>query len=315
MSGLAVLLLSFFSGGLALAYEVLWTRQLLNLFGSTTIATATMLAAFMAGLALGAWAMGRWSVSIRRPLCVYASLEIGIALYGFVFENIVEATNDFLSTGLIVGLGGLDITLSVRVLGHLIVLLVPTTLMGATLPALAASIQAFGRESPRYLAKVYGLNTLGGMFGAFVTGFWVLPTLGLTHTQVAASVGAATVAAAAWILDRTRLRAFEARRLGQDARSVVEVRPLNATVLRVALLLSGFAALGYEIIWTRVLVLVMGSSTYAFTMMLGTYLSGLALGGLWIGRYLDRLRAPAMVLQHRYLWGTAEFCLFHHCQQ
>ncbi len=298
VSARAVLLLSVFSGGLALTYEVIWTRHLLNLFGSTTTATAAMLAAFMAGMALGAWTMGRWSVTLRRPLLVYAVIEIGLGIYGLVFGNVVNAAGGILPAGSIAGPGGLDFTLPIRFLGHLVVLLLPTTLMGATLPALAAAIQAFGAEHPRYLAQVYGLNTLGGVLGAFATGFWILPTLGLAHSQSAAAVGAATVAAAAVALDRLRPSLSTGPSLDQETQPLTEGTFVSPRVLKFALLLSGFAALGYEIVWTRVLVLVMGSSTYAFTMMLGTYLAGLAIGSLWIGRYLDRLRAPATALQH-----------------
>ena len=113
VSARAVLLLSVFSGGLALTYEVIWTRHLLNLFGSTTTATAAMLAAFMAGMALGAWTMGRWSVTLRRPLLVYAVIEIGLGIYGLVFGNVVNAAGGILSAGPIAGPGGLDFTLPI----------------------------------------------------------------------------------------------------------------------------------------------------------------------------------------------------------
>ena len=293
-----VLVLSLFSGGVSLTYEVLWTRHLLNLFGSTTTATAAMLAAFMAGIALGAWVMGRWSAGLSRPLLVYAAIEIALGLYGLAFANVVNAASGILPAGPIPGPFALDATLTVRVLGHFVVLLAPTTMMGATLPALAAAMQAFGGERPRYLAQLYGLNALGGVIGAFAAGFWALPALGLAHSQLAATIGAAIVAAAAVALDQIRPRPLPKSSADQEVAHRAVTGSLFAGALRVALVLSGIASLGYEILWTRILVLVIGSSTYAFTMMLGTYLFGLALGGMWIGRYLDRLRAPVTALQH-----------------
>ena len=134
LPALATFCLAFFSGILAVGIEVLWTRHLLNLFGSTTTATASMLAAFMAGMALGAGAMGRVSVAARRPLLIYAGIEIGLGAYGLAIGGIVEGAAATLPAGPVSGPWGLSLTLPLRVLGHLTILLLPTTLMGATLP-------------------------------------------------------------------------------------------------------------------------------------------------------------------------------------
>lgn len=294
-STLAVLALACLSGLLGVGYEVLWTRHLLNLFGSTTTATASMLAAFMAGMALGAWAMARGTAALGRPLLVYAALELTLGLYGLAFGTIVKGAAAVFPSAAAVGADWLALTVAVRVAGNLAVLLLPTALMGAVLPALATALQHNRAVAPRYLAWLYGLNVLGGVIGAFGTGFVVLPTLGLGDSQLVLSALAASAAAVAAAL-AVRSRVAPAPVPEEGGRG--DGAALAPLALRGALFLAGFAALGYEVLWTRILVLVTGSSTYAFALMLGSYLSGLALGGLWIGRHIDRLRAPAVALQH-----------------
>lgn len=298
MTGWPVLLLGFLSGAVALGYEILWTRQLLNLFGSTTTATASMLAAFMAGMALGAGLAARASPSLRHPLRTYAMIEGGLALYGLGISGVIDFASTLFPAGHVVWADVFDATLALRAIGHSIVLLLPTALMGAALPVLAKALQIRGAVRPRHLATLYGMNTLGGAAGVFGTGFGLLPAVGATHSQIALSALAFIIAGTALAVDAglgamPRIdRAFERN---QPDVAASGVGPFH---LRLAIVLSGVAALGYEVIWTRILVLVMGSSVYAFTMMLGTYILGLAAGGFWIGRYIDRLWSPVTVLQH-----------------
>lgn len=298
MTGWPVLLLGFASGLLALGYEVLWTRQLLNLFGSATAATASILAAFMAGMAVGAGIAARSSPGLRRPLRVYAMLELGIGLYGLGIGRVIDIASEWFPAGHVALAGTVDVTLALRVSGYSVVLLFPTALMGATLPVLATALQVRGAARPRHLAQVYGFDTLGASAGAFFTGFWLLLAAGATGSQIALSALAFAVAAIAVTLDAregTAAPVGEASVPSEPDVFRLGVEPLH---LRLAIVLSGIAALGYEVVWTRILVLVMGSSVYAFTMMLGTYMLGLAAGGFWIGRYIDRLRSPATALQH-----------------
>lgn len=298
MAGWPVYSLGFFSGVLALGYEVLWTRQLLNLFGSTTSAMASMLAAFMAGMAVGAGLAAKASPSLRRPLRIYAMLEGGLALYGLGISWVIDFSSSLILASHVAWAGAFDATLALRAIGHSIVLLLPTALMGAALPVLAKALQMRGAARPRHLAALYGVNTLGGAVGVFVTGFGLLPVAGATHSQLMLSALALAIAGAALAVDAT---GGAARRVSSTSdRNEIDVAApsVGPFYLRLAIALSGVAALGYELIWTRILVLVMGSSVYAFTMMLGTYILGLAAGGFWIGRYIDRLRSPAAALQH-----------------
>ncbi|MEE8253702.1 MAG: hypothetical protein V3R17_07195, partial [Hyphomicrobium sp.] len=293
----AIFIFALVSGGLAVGYEVLWTRHLLNLFGSTTLATAAMLAAFMAGMALGALAIGRLSVTSQRPLVLYAGIELALALYALAFERIAEVVGGLLPASLMVGTESVPFILLVRLFGQSAVLLAPTVLMGAALPVLAAALQHVGASRQGHVARLYGLNVLGGVLGSAGTGFLLLPSLGLALSQVALSALAICIAVAALAVDHlARSRAVRGRQtLTQES---ISARTIPYATIKWALFLSGFSALGYEVVWTRILVLVIGSSTYAFTLMLFAYLLGLALGALWIARYVERLRAPLVIFQH-----------------
>jgi len=280
----AILGLGVASGAIALAYEVLWTRELLNVLGSTSRASAIVLAAFMAGLALGAWAAGAWSARTARPLWAYVLAEAVLAVIGLSFAPVLAAFGSSFS----------DATLAAGSL--VVILLVPAILMGVALPVLAAALEAAapptGRRGvgSRDIAWLYGLNTAGGAVAAFVVGFGVLPAIGLAaSTRGVAAIGLAVATGAALIAWRSPIAGPVATPTGGP--KPARAGPAQAAIIA-ALVLSGIAALGYEILWTRILVLVVGSSSNAFTLMLGLYLFGIALGALWIGRHLRRDRRP-----------------------
>ncbi len=279
-----LLALGLVSGGVGIAYEVVWTRELLNLLGSTTMASSVTLAAFMAGIALGAWLAGRWSEHVGEPLWLYILAEGLLAVIGFSFSAalgpIADAAPGSATFGVLI-----------------VLLLAPTFLMGVALPALAAALQRRGAVNLRYVAWLYGLNTLGGVVAALGAGFGALPAFGLAATGRATAVAGIVAAVAAAVLS---LRLPPAANAG----TVLEERPARHSLdggrfeLRAALFLSGVAALGYEVLWARILVLIVGSSTNAFSLMLGLYLLGLAVGGLWIGRRIGRIERPVATFQH-----------------
>ena len=280
----AFLALGFVSGVVGLAYEVVWTRELLNLLGSTTLASTIILAAFMAGIALGAWLCGRVTEQAGEPLWLYVVAEGLLAVIGLVFPDLLTNATAFASGEEVFGV-------------LILLLLVPTFLMGVALPALAAALQGCGAVSPRYIAWLYSLNAFGGVVAVVGTGFFVLPAIGVAATgKVAAAVGVLAAGGAAAISLR--------RRPAAGGPTALDTRPLRVfakgsrVLLGMALFLSGVAALGYEVLWTRILVLVVGSSTNAFTLMLGLYLLGLTLGGIWIGGRLGRLDRPDRTFQY-----------------
>ena len=294
-----VLLLFFLSGATGLVYEVVWHRMLVLVFGSTAFATATILASFMFGLALGSFYFGRLADRYREPLKVYAYLEAGIGVFALLFPVILSGV-----TAAYVGIyQQVDTTFYLfsllRFLLSFIILVIPSFLMGGTLPVLSKLfVREFGRLGSG-IGSLYGTNTLGAVVGTFSAGFFFIILFGAKETTYIAAAVNILVAAAAFYLSR-----FAPRQQRDNRRTIGSVgnrqpgqpgqpgrQPYPSYVYFVILGvygLSGFCALAYEVLWTRVLVFYVHSTTYAFTIMLTSFLLGIALGSLVFGRLIDK---------------------------
>jgi spermidine synthase len=268
----------FVSGACALVYQVVWVRQLLLLTGSTTAAVSTVLATFMAGLGLGAWAFGARADRSASPLRLYAYLELGIGLYALVLPQILAAaTPSYVAVARALAGHPAALLLLRAGLGGL-VLVVPTVLMGGTLPVLVRyvgrSLERFGTD----LGLLYGANLVGGVVGSLAAGFVLIRWLGIhgaTLTAVLANllVGLAALLVAGHIgagVSSSAAPVEERFRLDLPAGA----RPLIWAVV----VLSGVTTMAYEVLWTRVLVFALTSTVYAFTLILATFLLGLAFG-------------------------------------
>ncbi len=290
-----ILLLFFLSGASALIYEVLWARQLGLVFGATTQAASAVLVAYMVGLALGAAIGGRWADRSPNPLRLYGVLEAGIGVAGLAVPWAITNLPGFYGTlagtdaGIGIGLALLRFGLAFALL------LLPTLLMGATFPIL---VRALGSAGTRPLGHLYAANTLGAVVGTLATGYALLPRLGVSGTAALGATLNLCVALAALLT---------AGRLGEAGPALVAASPneerasafsraVPAAVPLTLLVLSGLTTLGTEILWTRVLVFPLWSTTYAFTTMLGAFLAGLALGGVAAARWLAAASRPWRVL-------------------
>ena len=290
-----VLGLFFVSGASALIYEVVWSRDLTNVFGGSAFAIATVLAAYMAGLALGSTVFGKAIDRRGRPLAVYGVLEAGIALWALlipVLFHMLDHVYGSLYRSLHPGFYVLSL---VRFFLCFLVLLVPTTLMGGTLPVLGKFLLQNRETIGQRAGLLYGVNTLGAVVGTALGGFILLPTLGLRASTLLAVVMNLTVALLAILLSRRFPGLVVEEPSASVAPSVQTPRSLDRAVLLVYAA-SGFAALAYEVAWTKTLAMVLGSTNYAFTSMLTTFLLGLALGSFVFGRIADRSRRPETVL-------------------
>ena len=288
----------FFSGAAGLVYEVLWTRMLGLVFGHTVFAITTVLAAFMAGLGLGSYLVGSLADRHGHPLRFYGVLEAGIGVYALLTPLLfsqVEVFYVFLRRSL--GLSYFAFSLC-QFLLVFVVLLIPTTLMGATLPVMSKffvrDIRALGTQ----VGRLYALNTFGAVLGTFAAGFHLIPALGVRTTLLMAAVANIGIGALALVFDRhlQQLRTQPAAPepdlptpdVGQAAGSWQDRAAVWLSV--VGLGLSGAASMIYEVTWTRALSLTIGSSTYAFSTMLVAFLVGLALGSFLFSRISGRLR-------------------------
>lgn len=294
-----ILILFFGSGACALVYETVWVRQLTLAFGISIHAISAVLAAYMFGLSMGALLVGRIAHRIRNPLRVYAWFEIVITAYAllayFVFRDllplIARAGHELLPEG--------PLAANVpRFLVSFLLMAVPTTLMGGTLPLLGRFLTDRAGMTGVHLGRLYGLNTLGAVLGTGVAGFWALKNLGIFHTTLAAMAANALIAVLALRLARRQLERTPAVEVAVDV-SAARTEPVpGARTVLLALFLSGYAALAYEVMWNRTLLLYVHNSTYAFSLILMIFLLGVALGSLIYSRYLSRwnsLRALGIV--------------------
>jgi spermidine synthase len=296
------------SGAAGLIYELVWVRELIFVFGGTTYAITTVLVAFMAGLGFGSYFAGRWCYRLTRPGRVYGTLEIGIGLYALIVPFLLKLAVP-LYHALYTPLADWPWVLNlVRFCLGGLMLLVPTMCMGATLPVLVRYVSLQGRALGQSVGQLYGINTFGAVLGTVGAGFWLIPTLGLLHTTwTAAAINIAIGIAAINLLHRPVTDGAlgarrESRSSGAKPAAGKTPRPaarqqespwLRRTVL-IGFAVSGFAAMVYQITWTRALIMSVGSTTYAFTCILAAFILGLALGSLAIARWVDRWKSPAI---------------------
>ncbi len=269
------------SGATGLIYELIWVRQLYQVFGSTIHSVTTVVAAYMGGLGLGAWVLGRRADRHTHPAVLYGLLEIAIGLFGLLSPWVTHGIGTaYLGAARAVS-PGLWAGTALKFAFAFVVLLIPTFLMGGTLPVLT---RAFARDRSDQLrgelALFYGLNTVGGVAGCLVAGYVLIEFVGLRASLLATGAVNLALGTVALLLARLPESAPVA--------SVTEGEPVftpdaGRATRRLAIWLiavTAFASLLYEIAWTRALILVIGSSTYAFTTILACFLLGIGLGSL-----------------------------------
>ncbi len=280
----------FLSGAAALIYEVVWMRMLTQIFGSSAYAVATVLAAFMAGLALGSYVFGRLARSDRNLLRLYGALEFGIGIYGFLAPFFFHAARGIYAP--LFPLYEFSPALFNLVLFVLsfILLAVPTFLMGATLPLLSQFFVRQASHLGQRVGDLYATNTLGAVFGCALAGYYLIPSLGLSGTVYTAAVSNLVIAAAIILFGRKReqTKAESAAATAAAAAESKSARTPIEWLLLASIALSGAAAMIFENAWTHALTLVIGGSVYSFTTMLLTFLIGLAVGGYLYARLFGR---------------------------
>ena len=296
--------LAFFaSGASSLIFQMIWSRLLHHVFGSSSVAISSVVSVFMAGLALGAWLFGRFADRIRRPLLLYAWAELGVALFALCVPWLIDPEG---------WLAGANAALRARYgsesLGFALarfacivpVLIVPTTLMGSTLPLLSRHFvesSAGSGEVSKRVGRLYAVNTVGAVLGVFLGGFVLLPELGVRATNLVA-VGMNLALACTIFALRGLLGERSAAQIARSAETAVSAdrndviasegnaySPGLRRVAALAFACSGACALLYEVVWSRALINTIGGSVYSFALILMTFLVGIA-GGSALGSAL-----------------------------
>lgn len=292
--------LFFVSGACGLIYEILWLRYFTTAFGVTIYATSVVLAAFMGGLALGSYLFGRFAEYKGSPLRIYAGLEVCIGLYALMMPHLLDALPFLYKAVYVHWSDNLTLTLGARFVMSFAVLLIPTTMMGATLPVLSKFFVTESERVGKEGGRLYAFNTFGAVAGTIATGFILIPAIGISTTNLTAASLNLLVGAVALFLDKQTGPVTLGEPLPEDPkeerqykkRKTMARETLGSGVaaprwVLVGIGLSGFAALSYEIIWTRVISIITFNTVFAFTAMLAAFLVGIALGSYVFSKVIE----------------------------
>ncbi len=311
----------FVSGASSLVFQSIWSRMLHHVFGATGVALSTVVTAFMAGLGLGAYVAGRWADRVKNPLVAYAWVEFLVGLWALLVPWLVSPegwladVNRYLRDEL--GAESMSFMV-VRFFCVVPILIIPTTLMGSSLPLLARQFVRRGQSSEGTGASVgslYSVNTLGAVAGVLLAGFVLMPRVGVFATNVVAvcmnlALGTVLIAfrkpllsglvdsgeTVSWLPQLDPKTPPDEPSATKDSGSGQPVSPHARWMALVVFSISGAAALCYEVVWSRALAMTIGSSVYSFSLILSTFLVGIAGGSALAATALDRI--------HRLTWGV-----------
>jgi spermidine synthase len=278
-------LLFFLSGFSALIYEVAWMRVLGLILGNTNQAASCVLAAFLGGLALGAMLGGKLSDRLQKNhLAIYGFAELGIALVAPVVTGLLYFVGEYLTLNHnIMPDQGLMLTLA-RLTVSGILLLIPTILMGATLPILIRFLTDHWQRPAHFFSYLYSINTLGAVAGSLTACFVGFPYLGITGTILLAAAFNATVGISAVLINRSVKNESGSSPTTAEATTsdaTVDADSVSIRLLSFLAFCVGFTSLSYEVLWNRLIKFHIAPDTYAFTLMVSTFLMGIALGS-WL---------------------------------
>jgi spermidine synthase len=299
----------FLSGTTALVYEIIWMRMISQVIGGAPFAVSTILVVFMGGMGLGSYLAGRQADRLEplRLVRMYGLLELTIGLYALgvpILLMLLKLLYGVLYNALFAHTIAYHLTIFA---GAVALLCLPAVCMGATLPFLCKFYVRRLSHLGTHAGRLYGLNTIGAALGSLLCGFWLIDRLGMWGTLLLAM---AVNGAIGIICLRIGSNPAPVPDSGQGKRSARKAPPApdpaaaaaipeQPAAARGALLIffvSGFCAMAYEVLWTKLLGLVVGPTTYSFTIVLVTFIVGLALGNLYFGRRADRSADPMGLL-------------------
>jgi spermidine synthase len=279
---LPLAVLFFASGACALIYQVMWLRMLALVFGVTVYAASTVLASFMAGLALGSYGAGRIAARLRSPLVAFGLVEIGVGVTAFTTPTILDLATDVWVAAHPTLPASMPLITAARFVVAVAVLIVPTTLMGATLPLVMESALVRDRALASRIGVLYAVNTGGAIVGALAAGFYLVSHVGMALSFRWAALTNIAIGVLAIALSYAhRVRGATAAPSDVPQHVLIAEPGLTPAVQRAVLwtfLLSGVLSLAIEIVWFRMLVIFLRPTAYAFTIMLAAVLAGIAFG-------------------------------------
>jgi spermidine synthase len=297
--------LFFLSGVTGLILQVVWMYRLGLVFGNASYATAATLAAFFLGIAIGGWFWGNASARFQKPLRVYGFMEIGIAVTAMIWIVGIEYYQSHYAAIVTFVSGNRSLLTLTKFIFSTTLLLLPTLLMGGTFPMLAQYIGKSGGNFARRSTLLYAFNTLGASFGAFLAGFYLLKTFGVSATYTFAISLAIAIGLAAIILDwssvkedsKSEVSKNNDKPIGSDQLSSMKLSfELSYNHFILLAFASGLLALAAETLWTRMFAQVLQNSVYSFSAILVVFLIALGVGGLLSHLLVKKSWSPVLVL-------------------
>ena len=281
------------SGFAGLIYESIWSHYIKLFLGHAAYAQTLVLAIFMGGMALGSWLCSRYSARWRNLLTGYAVAEAAIGLCALVFHRVFVAATDAAYDSIMPGLGNPHAVNAFKWALSALLVLPQSVLLGMTFPLMSAGlIRAYPDSTGGTIAMLYFTNSLGAAAGVLASGFVLIAWAGLPGTILTAGMLNILLALLVWALAKNmQFTPPIPARIESGERDPQGYAPMLGVAL-----LTGAASFIYEIGWIRMLSMVLGSSTHAFELMLSAFILGLAFGGLWIKRRIDRIAVPERYL-------------------
>jgi spermidine synthase len=316
----------FLSGAAGLIYEVLWVRMIDKVIGSAPFAVATVLSVFMGGLAVGSWAVGRYinQLSSKKALlALYGKLEIAIGIYALLLPFLIKTATPFYTAAYNFLFEHFWFYQFFAFLGTSVLLIVPASLMGGTMPVLCQfyifRIDHLGTRT----GHLYGLNTIGAAFGAMLCGFVLISSLGVQKTLYVAAGVNFFVGLLCIMVSRQKERYFfstaESLPIKKPERQKKPANSQNTNVSESILTwslglfaVSGFCAMAYQVFWTKLITLLIGPTTYSFTLVVSTFIIGLSTGSIIFGRLGDKIKWVFLLLVLTQIATSASALLVSH---
>ncbi len=278
------------SGFSGLIYESIWTHYLKLFLGHAAYAQSLVLIIFMGGMALGSLIASRYSARSKSPILLYAGVELIIGLAALLFHDLFTSLIDVFYSSVLPAIASPGAGAILKWLAAGILIMPQSILLGMTFPLMSAGIiRRFPQTPGSSIAMLYFTNSIGAAIGVLASGFWLIKLVGLPGTIFTAGLLNIVLAVIVWIL--IRLDASPNTAPIKSEIKAGDKRPLRRLFM-IAAFVTGAASFIYEISWIRMLSLVLGATTHSFELMLSAFITGLAFGGLWIKRRIDRISSP-----------------------
>ncbi|MDD5605557.1 MAG: fused MFS/spermidine synthase [Dehalococcoidales bacterium] len=272
-------------------------KMLSLIFGTTAISTSIVLASFMGGMAIGSFLAGWFTDKSKLPLRLYGILEISISAFALLMPILFAGIDDiyiFIHRNLGAGMGAINI---IKIALSFIVLIIPTALMGSTLPVISRFFINHFNHFGKNIGRLYFVNTIGGAIGAILAGFVLIIVLGIRESTWLASGINLLIGITAIIADLKLSKPTKAYSLPQQEENQQIIGSTRqAKLALVAFGIAGFCSIALEVLWTRSLIFILDNTAQAFTTMLAAFLTGIAAGSLVMAHFVDKLKRPFLWL-------------------